>query len=171
MQRPSQKPHAYMSVVDALSLTGTVCSAPAAVTTPGTATQECPRVPTAPATMQVVPLLQERVAAWKAMLPVAAALRSPQLQERHWQKLAEVLGDGAPPTDPAFTMQTLFDRQVGLSRPVSRHSYTPCSLKSSVLHAHEEGTATGLHRDSACALCQGASALAWIMRHHPLPPI
>ena len=62
--------------------------------------------------LQVVPVLQEQVATWRAMLPVAAALRSPQLQERHWQKVAAVLGDGLQPTEPGFTVQTLFDREV-----------------------------------------------------------
>ena len=64
------------------------------------------------APLQVVPVLQEQVAAWRAMLPVAAALRNPQLQERHWQKVATLLGDGLQPTEPGFTVQTLFDRQV-----------------------------------------------------------
>ena len=60
----------------------------------------------------MVPVLQEQVATWRAMLPVAAALRNPQLQERHWQKVAAVLGNGLQPTEPGFTVQTLFDRQV-----------------------------------------------------------
>ena len=62
--------------------------------------------------LQVVPILQEQVATWRAMLPVAAALRNPQLQERHWQKVAAVLGSGLQPTEPGFTVQMLFDRQV-----------------------------------------------------------
>ena len=62
--------------------------------------------------LQVVPVLQEQVATWRAMLPVAAALRNPQLQERHWQKVAAVLGDGLQPTEPGFTFQTLLERQV-----------------------------------------------------------
>eukprot|EP00891_Asterochloris_glomerata_P001497 jgi/Astpho2/1497/e_gw1.00026.129.1_t len=61
---------------------------------------------------RVVPVLQEQVATWRAMLPVAAALRNPQLQERHWQKVAAVLGDGLQPTEPGFTVQTLLERQL-----------------------------------------------------------
>ena len=61
--------------------------------------------------MQVTPVLCDSVAKWQEVVPVAAALRNPVMQDRHWTKLQQELGVMLP-AGPAFTLQTLFDLKV-----------------------------------------------------------
>lgn len=61
--------------------------------------------------VQVTPVLCDSVARWQEVVPVAAALRNPALQDRHWTKLQQELGVILP-VGPAFTLQTLFDLKV-----------------------------------------------------------
>ena len=60
---------------------------------------------------QVTPVLCDSVARWQEVVPVAAALRNPVMQDRHWTKLQQELGVMLP-VGPAFTLQTLFDLKV-----------------------------------------------------------
>lgn len=61
--------------------------------------------------LQVTPVLCDSVARWQEVVPVAAALRNPVMQDRHWTKLQQELGIMLP-AGPAFTLQTLFDLKV-----------------------------------------------------------
>lgn len=61
--------------------------------------------------LQVTPVLCDSVAKWQEVVPVAAALRNPAMQDRHWTKLQQELGIMLP-IGPAFTLQTLFDLKV-----------------------------------------------------------
>ena len=56
-------------------------------------------------------MLCDSVAKWQEVAPVAAALRNPNLQDRHWTKLQQEL-EVMLPVGPAFTLQTLFDLKV-----------------------------------------------------------
>jgi len=62
--------------------------------------------------LQVTPVLCDSVAKWQEVVPVAAALRNPAMQDRHWTKLQQELGIMLP-IGAAFTLQTLFDLKVG----------------------------------------------------------
>ncbi|KAL3130872.1 hypothetical protein ABBQ38_000201 [Trebouxia sp. C0009 RCD-2024] len=64
---------------------------------------------------QVTPVLCDSVARWQEVVPVAAALRNPALQDRHWTKLQQELGVILP-VGPAFTLQTLFDLKLASQR-------------------------------------------------------
>jgi len=57
-------------------------------------------------------VLCDSVAKWQEVVPVAAALRNPAMQDRHWTKLQQELGIMLP-IGAAFTLQTLFDLKVG----------------------------------------------------------
>ncbi len=57
-------------------------------------------------------MLCDSVAKWQEVVPVAAALRNPAMQDRHWTKLQQELGIMLP-IGAAFTLQTLFDLKVG----------------------------------------------------------
>lgn len=56
-------------------------------------------------------MLCDSVARWQEVVPVAAALRNPTLQDRHWTKLQQELRVMLP-VGSAFTLQTLFDLKV-----------------------------------------------------------
>lgn len=59
----------------------------------------------------MTPVLCDSVARWQEVVPVAAALRNPVMQDRHWTKLQQQLAVMLP-VGPAFTLQTLFDLKV-----------------------------------------------------------
>lgn len=61
-------------------------------------------------------MLCDGVAKWQEVVPVAAALRNPALQDRHWTKLQQELGVILP-IGVAFTLQTLFDLKVWPPNP------------------------------------------------------
>lgn len=59
----------------------------------------------------MTPVLCDSVARWQEVVPVAAALCNPVMQDRHWTKLQQQLAVMLP-VGPAFTLQTLFDLKV-----------------------------------------------------------
>jgi dynein heavy chain len=64
--------------------------------------------------------LRDDVAAFKPFLPLVAALRTPGMEERHWDALSEKLGVKVPDpaANPAFTL-TVATEELGLSEHVA----------------------------------------------------
>lgn len=40
----------------------------------------------------MVPLLRERISKWKDLVPIVQHLRNPDLKERHWRKIEDIMG-------------------------------------------------------------------------------
>ena len=60
---------------------------------------------------QVVKGLRESIKGMQDQLPVLQALRNPALRERHWTKLAAIMGTPLV-TDPPLTLAQLSDLKV-----------------------------------------------------------
>ena len=57
-------------------------------------------------------VLKERVEKLKNTMPAVVDLRSPALQERHWEQIIELLKQKIDISDPSFTLQTLINMKV-----------------------------------------------------------
>lgn len=64
----------------------------------------------------IVPKLRESVSSWQELLPVVQCLRNPDMKERHWDKVAELLGQVVDKTDET-SLQKLMQLRVGWSKP------------------------------------------------------
>ena len=84
----------------------------------------------------MTPVLCDSVARWQEVVPVAAALRNPAMQDRHWTKLQQELGTMLP-VGPAFTLQTLFDLKVTCS--ADRRLVSPAALVRGTCMSHSNG--------------------------------
>ena len=86
--------------------------------------------------LQVVKKLGEAVKAMQGDLPVLQALRNSALKERHWTKLAAVMGTPLV-TDPPLSLAQVLDLKVGHYplQPMLLKSSTPkSSMSSGVVH-------------------------------------
>ena len=73
--------------------------------------------------------LGEAVKAMQGNLPVLQALRNPALKERHWTKLAAVMGTPLV-TDPPLSLAQVLDLKVSPQHPCphEQHSITPLPI-------------------------------------------
>ncbi len=65
--------------------------------------------------VQVVQQLKRDVATWRDLAPVVAALRAPELRERHWCRAEELLGGAHLSRGQGISLQALMDLKVGCS--------------------------------------------------------